>query len=466
MDGYIFISYAHENSRFVKKLTQRLRQQALEVWLDQEEIGPEAAWNGEIEKALMGCHYFFLILSPAAINSWLVREQYLLASDNDKIIVPILHQPCLIPAELKHIPLIDFTKQDDEQALREIFRAHFPENSRPVGEKPTFGMFWQRLNRKILPQSASFSLPGWLGPSILVMTLFISTFFLWPSEADELTRFNVSEVSAPISDETLAVIPTATPLPFVRSIDGKPMAFVPAGEFLMGSNEADPLASDDEKPQRRVYLDAFWIDQTEITNRDYQKCVVAGQCTPQYFLGRTFMGDTYPVVGVDWFQSEAYCEWAGGRLPTEAEWEKAARGTDGQIYPWGNQFDGSRLNSCDRNCIQDWRDSRADDGYKYTAPIGSYPNGASPYGVFDMSGNVWEWTADWYGEDYYQMAPLENPKGPAFGQQRVIRGGSWHYSGRNLRAVNRHKDIPTFQYDKIGFRCVVEDAAGLEHHSN
>jgi serine/threonine-protein kinase len=237
------------------------------------------------------------------------------------------------------------------------------------------------------------------------------------------------------------------------------MVVVPAGEFLMGSPEDDPIAGADERPQQRIYLETFWIDKTEITNQQYQLCVADGACRPPQAQRTVFREAPLPVVGVDWEQAAGYCRWAGGRLPTEAEWEKAARGTDGRIYPWGNEFDRDRLNYCDINCGSDWRDFSGDDGYSYTAPVGSYPAGASPYGVLDMSGNVWEWTADWYDPNAYEQLTPRNPSGPVSGNQRVIRGGSWYYQGRNLRAVNRHKDTPSADHDNIGFRCVISEAA-------
>jgi formylglycine-generating enzyme required for sulfatase activity len=226
----------------------------------------------------------------------------------------------------------------------------------------------------------------------------------------------------------------------------------------MGSSDSDPAAGKDEKPQRRVYVDAFWIDRTEITNGQYQRCVAAGVCASSNVYNKDFGEETLPVVGVNWQQANAYCHWVGGRLPSEAEWEKAARGVDGRLYPWGNQFDGYRLNYCDASCVADWRDQSANDGYRYTAPVGSFPGGASPYGVLDMSGNVWEWTADWYASDTYVQSTTLNPTGPAFGVQRVIRGGSWLYKGAGVRVARRHKDTPASSYDNIGFRCVVVEA--------
>jgi formylglycine-generating enzyme required for sulfatase activity len=223
------------------------------------------------------------------------------------------------------------------------------------------------------------------------------------------------------------------------------MIFIPAGEFIMGSSEADAEADDDEKPQHRVYLEAYWIDQTEVTNAMYTGCVAAGVCRP-IVTPRPDMADwpNYPAQGVIWSQAQAYCQWVGRRLPTEAEWEKAARGTDGRLYPWGEApSDASRANF----------DFLVGD----VTEVGSYPDGASPYGVLDMAGNVWEWVADWYDEAYYQEAPYENPPGPSFGLTRVIRGGAWNVTGRGLRGATRFWAFPD-RNDFDGFRCAADDS--------
>ncbi|MGC9025362.1 MAG: formylglycine-generating enzyme family protein, partial [Chloroflexia bacterium] len=233
-----------------------------------------------------------------------------------------------------------------------------------------------------------------------------------------------------------------------RAADGMVMVYVPAGEFLMGSSDADPMADSDGKPQHTVYLDAYWIDRTEVTNAQYRRCVEAGACSaPGCWGDSNLNGAEQPVVCVDWHQAQAYCAWAGGRLPTEAEWEKAARGTDGRIYPWGDAFDGSRL-----NCDED----RCGDGWPYAAPVVSFPRGASPYGALDMAGNVWEWVSDWYDGGYYAGSPSRNPSGPASGDIKVLRGGSWYIDNpASLRAANRVGDDPDLRVDGIGFRCVV-----------
>jgi len=230
----------------------------------------------------------------------------------------------------------------------------------------------------------------------------------------------------------------------VPQADGMELVIVPAGDFLMGSVEGDPDAYDDEKPQHVVYLDAFWIDRTEVTNAMFERFVEeTGHDAGTWWRDEASGKPDHPVVIVSWHDAKAYCEWAGRRLPTEAEWEKAARGTDGRVYPWGNEPpDASRCNF-NRN-VGD------------TTPVGKYsPKGDSPYGAADMAGNVWEWVADWYDEDYYAVSPRDNPQGPSMGDYRVLRGGSWSDNGFgvSVRAAFRFRNSPVLRYGNFGFRC-------------
>lgn len=228
------------------------------------------------------------------------------------------------------------------------------------------------------------------------------------------------------------------------TVDGAALIYVPAGEFQMGSSDSDPDADADERPQHRVFLDGYWIDRTEVTNAMYQKCVQDGKCSEPAHSRRYAQGAyaDHPAVGISWSQAVEYCSWAGRRLPTEAEWEKAARGVDGRLYPWGDAApNAERLNF--GHLVDD------------TAAAGSYPSGASPYGVLDMSGNVWEWVADGYDETYYSVSPYQNPPGGTSVNRRVLRGGSWNNQAHNVRAANRFWAFPG-RNDMDGFRCALD----------
>jgi formylglycine-generating enzyme required for sulfatase activity len=237
--------------------------------------------------------------------------------------------------------------------------------------------------------------------------------------------------------------------------DGMVQVYVSAGEFSMGLDSG----WDNEKPMHTVDLGGYWIDQTEVTNAQYTLCVAAGSCMePLDFSSQTsdrFKDSLYanhPVVFVDWNQAKDYCTWAGRQLPTEAEWEKAARGTDERIYPWGSNFDGKKVNYCDINCWGNWKDISYDDGYATTSPVGTYQHeGASPYGALDMAGNAYEWVFDWSG--LYTWGFQRNPTGPASGTEHILRGGSWGDDIYHIRTVIRSDEPPDFRVDFIGFRC-------------
>jgi formylglycine-generating enzyme required for sulfatase activity len=240
----------------------------------------------------------------------------------------------------------------------------------------------------------------------------------------------------------------------VRSADNMTMVYVPEGSFPMGNERG----FSSERPVHDVSQGAFWIDGTEVTNEQYALCVKDGSCKQSEYADEAdYNGDNYPVVGVSWFDAEAYCVWADARLPTEAEWEYAASGPEGLAHPWGDVFDEEGgANFCDTNCTAtSLRDERFDDGYKFTAPVGNYPEGVSWAGALDMSGNVSEWVQDWYDEAYYANSPALNPQGPDSGESKVLRGGSFSDSAADLRAVTRAFANPDEQRDNAGFRCVV-----------
>lgn len=254
---------------------------------------------------------------------------------------------------------------------------------------------------------------------------------------------------------------------FIRSIDGMTVMYIPEGSFIMGASSSNYQAYAHEKPAHEVQLDAFWMDAYEVSNamfltfvKDTGYLTQAEQQGYSYMYGNSggwdsFTGvnwlhpmgagtsykDDLPVVHVNFYDAEAYCSWAGGRLPTEAEWEKAARGSDERIYPWGNNFNGAFLRF----------DSDAG-----PASVFFYTDGVSPFGIFNMAGNVFEWTRDWYDAGYYATSPNIDPTGPMSGEQKVLRGGSWNNSEKNVRTTHRDTSGPDYMNYLLGFRCVMD----------
>lgn len=313
------------------------------------------------------------------------------------------------------------------------------------------------------------ALPRWLlavgaVPIVLGLLAVLAFAVLIPGIQRSQARATLRALTATVQsiiDTRTVFVPTATPTrrptatlnasiisAQVSPVDGMQQVLVPAGGFTMGSEMWK-----DAQPVHYVYLDAFWMDRTEVTNSMYALCVEAGMCTPPQdkrsatnavYYGNSIY-DAFPVVYVDWNQANAYCTWAGRRLPSEAEWEKAARGTDERTYPWGEYID------CN------WANFKAEDGFCVgeNAPVGSYPGGVSPYGVLDMAGNVWEWVADVYGSKYYEVSPGVNPPGPGSGDMRVRRGGCWGDKWDLVRTYIRDAAPPESTFYDMGFRCAV-----------
>jgi formylglycine-generating enzyme required for sulfatase activity len=225
------------------------------------------------------------------------------------------------------------------------------------------------------------------------------------------------------------------------------MVFIPAGEFFMGSNDG----SYDAKPVRKVYLDGYSIDKYEVTFAQfYQFIGLTGHRKPRLagYLSASvtediplFIQALNPVVGVSWDDAVEYCQWKGKRLPSEAEWEKAAKGTDKRKWPWGNEEQSKYANLL------------GDDGARYTAPVNQFKRDVSPYGVYDLAGNAMEWVADWFNQDSYRILPVSNPQGVSEGESRVIRGASWNDSIKRAQTSIRFKMYPEYRDVTIGFRC-------------
>lgn len=492
-----FISYSRTNKDFALQLAQELRASGFSIWLDQLDIPTGARWDDELERALKACEIFMVILTPASIESENVKDEIGYAIDTGKRILPVLLENAQVPLRLRRFQYVDFTgKSYDEgvDSAKQILKKLTEEATTPRMETPPADA--KTARRSIRRESAAaksreaveIQAPptspgqrnpmGMLGIAILIVLLggYAITRFRAPKAGPSPveTSGTVETVSGsattptalPVADQvptrvlptptvqvtvptpTTGVAPTATAYP-AELMDGKgvAMVLVPAGEFQMGGVRTDAFARPSEKPVHTVHLDAFYIDKFEVTNASYRACVEAGDCSENinstsgnrssYYNNSEF--DEYPVVWVDWTMATTYCAWRGARLPTEAEWEKAARGTESPIYPWGNEVAKTYANY----------------GGADTTAVGAYESGKSPYGVYDMAGNVWEWVADWYSADFYQSPPEKNPSGPADGisKSKVQRGGSWTGLDADVRTSNRRPYDPDRSNFDIGFRC-------------
>lgn len=317
-------------------------------------------------------------------------------------------------------------------------------SSTPAGTKPL---------RKRKPGIAM----GVIGLTLILACAIPSSMLQTPAQGEGQTPVPVTASETARPTRTATVTPSFTPtwtgteiieatlttLPlFISDEKAVPMAYVPAGVFLMGNDGGSP----DERPLHAVSLDAFYIDRYEVTNGLYKVCVQEGVCPSirknsatrdYYYEDRKYV--RFPVIFLDWNAAQTYCEWRGARLPTEAEWEIAARGADTRTYPWGEDISCNLANY--GNCLGD------------TSGSTIYDIGESRFGINHMAGNVWEWVNDWYSETYYRSSPQDNPQGPETGTEKVLRGGSWKDFSAEIRSMNREAERPTFSSNAIGFRC-------------
>ena len=257
-------------------------------------------------------------------------------------------------------------------------------------------------------------------------------------------------IKMPSSTPTPIMVPTPTPEPKsgtarVSPIDGMTSLYIPSGWFFMGTTRDSEFKPQEEMPQHEVYLNGFWIDRLPVTIAQYKQCVLNRQCDtivtqsiyPEYNEPNFA---EHPMTYVNWYNARLYCAWVGGRLLTEAQWEKAARGTDGRLYPWGNEAPNASLLNFDNI-------------FGSTTVVGSFLKGASPYGVLDMAGNVREWVTDWYGDTYYKDSPFVNPDGPVNGIKKVLKGGAWNDPWVYARSASRLTHDPASPGNNRGFRC-------------
>lgn len=321
----------------------------------------------------------------------------------------------------------------------------YPKGASPYGALDMLGNVWEWVDDPSVNDMDYVSMGGsWLdvGP---LQKAGGQVYNLWSFGVRCARKVTAGDYLNATATTTLEPETSTMPME-IKDIKGVEMVLVPEGEFMMGSENGN----DDEKPVHPVYLDAYYIDRYEVTNALYKVCVDSGVCEPpsdiksntraSYFANPEF--ENFPVIYIDWNMADTYCEWRGAVLPTEAQWEKAARGTDGRTYPWGEGIDCNKANF--RSCVGD------------TVAVGNYEAGKSPYGVYDMAGNTEEWVADWYGENYYATSPNSNPLGPESSGQyrvRVLRGGSWFDVVDVLRAATRNHSALGYPGHPFGFRC-------------
>jgi formylglycine-generating enzyme required for sulfatase activity len=326
------------------------------------------------------------------------------------------------------------------------------------GPRKNLGAFWSRLALG-LAVAGLFVIAGlWFAGAYSSPAPIPATNTPAPSKSPANTNTVLANTAtllpSPTTAPTRTPLPTATPYPdVIRDSKNVEMVLIPASEFIMGSNQGH----EDEEPPHTVYLDAYYIDKYEVSNGHYELCVQLKTCLRPIdyssYQRLSYYGNplfaNYPVVNVTYEMARAYCEdWRGARLPTEAEWEKAARGTNGSTFPWGDEISCEFANYRDKDC------NRTRD----TSRVTSFENGVSDYGIYNMSGNVWEWVKDWYSPAYYLNSPVENPQGPehaVVGIYYIKRGGSFQDEGEKLRATNREQNDPTNYGSNLGLRCVL-----------
>jgi formylglycine-generating enzyme required for sulfatase activity len=460
----VFISYSRKDLAFVEHLAKDLRTAGLEVWYDLSGLDGGTRWGREIQNAIDECQSFVVVLSPNSVESDWVEKEFMYANSQKRRIIPLLYQPCKTPMWFINLHFIDVQGDNYDRNFWVILKAlgvRPGDNSTKPEEKHALGSAEEIATHRELVSAQKIKFhPAWI--IALVGSLALIALVVWgkpaltarlahpPASTATPTQPSTSTPNATvtikptatlteIATHTLTPMPTSTPSigsTWTRPADGMVMVYVPEGDFSMGSNFYS-----NEQPIHTVSLNAYWIDKTEVTNSMYAKCVSAGSCrkpssssssTRSSYYGNPLY-DNYPVINIYQDNAYNYCQWAGAGVPSEAMWEKAARGTDGRIYPWGNNSPNKSLLNYNQN-IGD------------TTAVGSYPSGASPYGALDMAGNVWEWVSDYYNQDYSTTGG---------DHYYVRRGGAWNVDEILVRATYRCWPYPLdLEIRSIGFRCV------------
>lgn len=495
----VFISHSSKDKLLADAVCAGLEARGIRCWVAPRDIIPGEEWTKSIVDAILNSKVFLLILTANSNASIQALKEVDLAVNHEKVVIPFrledikptgsmeyylgsLHwlDALTKPVE-KHIEklanyikhIIGYSKNEEH-----VFEKNYEkpiQNTEIIQKKSIF-----RNIKPVLKRSEKNRINLLIGVSVIIVGsiifLIIKNMPYPLPQTPEITKtsihfstFTPDITLTPTIKPSATYSPTPTPTPTqievslemgqttISPIDGMVMLAVPGGEFLMGSS--DIIGAQNEHPQHIVYLSSFWIDETEVTNSMYSKCVESGKCTSPSSVYNGFTNETkyygnpefdnFPVIYVSWYQANDYCKWAGKQLPSEAQWEKAARGDNGFIYPWGDESPNPQNIENPESNLANFR------AHNGLMAVGSFPEGASPYYALDMAGNVAEWVADWYDENYYSTSPLRNPSGPSNGIEKVERGGMWLLEAEDLRTSIRGRNSPDFTYHGLGFRCVL-----------
>ena len=389
----MFLSYASQDKETAKEIYLALRDQGHKVFFDRADLPPGEEYHNRIREAIQSSHLFIFLISPDAIDggSYTLTELDIAEQTRTKLLPVMLRKTDIVnlPATIKAVTFLE-----TDGSLPGAIAA----------EVHGIAAEWRWRRLKLAAAATAF-------------IVLVSAGLFYGLKARSRTA--------------------------VIGKDGAPAVLIPAGSFVMGDNETSP--------RREIFVDAFYMDKFEITVGRYAKFLEAtGHVRPpeEWETVKIQSDGELPVVGVDWGDAASYCQWAGKRLPTDAEWEKAARGANERKYPWGNETptpERARYGRPYENPV--YKDG--------VARVGSYPKGMSPFGVFDLSGNVTEWVADWFSESF-PINEARNPKGPESGTGRVLRGGGWYDPAERISAARRMYASSSNRADDIGFRCAAD----------
>jgi formylglycine-generating enzyme required for sulfatase activity len=458
----IFISHSNKDKPVADAICANLESASLRCWIAPRDVAPGEKWQAATTNAISHSRVMVLVFSAHSNASDDISNEIFLAADAKVVIIPFrienvrtepgkqyylgrthwldaLNPPtqAQIDQLVERVKLLVPPVEVGSPVQPEAVPAETPPSQENISGTAPAQRAWGMPRGKALL----------LGSAILLVVI-VAGWLISQSGSLQSAGIIISVTNTPTLTTTLE--PSLTPppesspssVPNLAEIarEGAKMELIPAGKFAMGSNDG----SADERPVHTVSLDAFYMDKYEVTNVTYKLCVDAGGClapTDASWNSATQYNNPkythHPVIFVTWYQALNYCSWRGVRMPTEAEWEYAARGLNGRTYPWGEVLATSLANY----------------NKSGTTPVGSYENGKSPFGLYDMAGNVWEWVNDWYSETYYQRSPAFNPLGPAVGRQRAMRGGAWQNYEKDVRSADRTGYNPAVGVGTIGFRC-------------